>query len=349
MPSPSIAAPPEPAAIQLPFENPPANGTLQPVAPGISWLRLALPFRLDHVNVYLLDDGDGTAVFDTGIANAETERVWTELLAGALANRPVTRIIVSHYHPDHAGMAGWLAERTGAPVLMPATEYLTSLVIKLDPGALDSEPYRSFYLGHGLDPATTDALLSQGNRYLKMVTALPRTFSRLIAGEILSVGDAGYELMTAGGHAPEQAMLFARSRRLMLCADQVLARISPNISVHAFDPDGDPLGIYLRSLAALRESVPADTLILPGHNLPFTGLHTRIDELAAHHHARCDAIEVACRERPHSVAELIPVIFRRPIDDAHQMGFAFSEALAHVNYMRREGRLLTRAGRYTAP
>ena len=341
----SVVAPPP--TISLPFETPPPNGEPVEVAPGILWLRLALSFRLNHVNIYLIRDGAGFAIFDTGIFDDATKTTWTDLLAGPLA-APITRIIVSHYHPDHAGMAGWLAERTGAPVLMPTTEYLTSLVLMLDPAALDAEPYRSFYRAHGLDAATTDILLTQGNRYLKMVAPLPRTYRRLIAGETLQIDADAFDVLTAGGHAPEQAMLHAPSRKLLLCADQVLARISPNIGVDAYDPDGDPLGIYLRSLATLRATVPADTLVLPGHNLPFTGLHTRIDELADHHRARCDAIEAACREKPHNVHELMPVIFRRPIDDPHQMGFAFSEALAHVNYMRRTGRLERRDGRFSA-
>ena len=344
---PSLLVAPAPN-ITLPFETPPPNGEPLEIAPGILWLRLALPFRLDHVNVYALRDGPGYVIFDTGIFDDTTRAVWTDLLDGPFAQSPITRIIVSHFHPDHAGMAGWLADRTGAPVLMPATEYLTSLVLMLDPQALDSEPYRSFYRGHGLDEATTENLLTLGNRYLKMVAPLPRTFRRLIAGETLLIDGAPFYVATAGGHAPEQAMLHAPEHRLLLCADQVLARISPNISVDAHDPDGDPLGIYLRSLAALRETIPADTLVLPGHNLPFVGLHTRIDELTAHHDARCAAIETACRERPHNVLELMPLIFRRPIDDPHQMGFAFSEALAHVNYMRRTGRIHRRDGRFTA-
>ena len=334
--------------LQLPFETPPANGQPVEIAPDLLWIRLALPFRLDHVNVYALRDRDGYAILDTGIYDDATKATWSALLDGPFAQAPITRIIVSHYHPDHAGMAGWLAKRTGAPVLMPATEYLTSLVLMLDPGALDAEPYRSFYRGHGLDEATTDSLLTLGNRYLKMVAPLPRTYRRLIAGETLLIDDTPFHVSTAGGHAPEQALLHAPSRKLLLCADQVLARISPNISVDAHDPDGDPLGIYLRSLATLRATIPADTLVLPGHNLPFVGLHTRIDELTAHHHSRCDAIESACREQPRNVVELLPVIFRRPIDDPHQMGFAFSEALAHVNFMRRTGRLVGQHGRFIA-
>jgi len=309
------------------------------VADGIQWLRLALPFRLNHVNVYLLADGPGTVVVDTGIGDPATEAVWTGLLNGVLRGRPITRIIATHCHPDHVGLAGWLAARTGAPLLMSQTEYLTCLNIHLDPAALDSEPYRSFYRGHGLDAETTEGMLTLGHRYLRMVTVLPRTFHRVIEGEVLRIGGRDWAVLSGGGHSPEQLMLHCALDGLLLSADQVLARISPNISVQANDPEGDPLGIYLRSLATIKRLVPAETLALPGHNLPFVGVHTRIDELTAHHAARCAAIEASCRGVPHSVAELVPVVFGRVIEDPHQMAFAFSEALAHVNLMRRQGRL----------
>jgi hypothetical protein len=243
-------------------------------------------------------------------------------------------------------MTGWLCERLGVKLLMSETEYLTSLNIHLNSHLADAEPYRSFYLGHGLDEETTGRLLTLGLRYLRTVTGLPRTFRRLIAGEVLRIGERDFDVLSGGGHSPEQIMLYCPADRVLLCADQVLARISPNISVQAMDPDGDPLGIFLRSLAALKASLPATTLLLPGHNLPFIGLHTRLDELAAHHAGRCNAIAEACRVHGHTAAELIPVVFRRPIDDPHQMGFAFSEALAHVNLMMREGRLRFADGRY---
>lgn len=318
------------------------------VAPGITWLRLGLPFRLDHVNVYLLEDGPGYALVDTGIGDELTRAVWEELLAGMLQSRPLTRIIVTHFHPDHVGMAGWLCDRTGATLLMSQTEYLTSLMIHLDPEALDAEPYRSFYLGHGLAPDTTAQLLTNGQQYLLKVTGLPRTFRRLIAGETLTVGDRRFDVLSGGGHSPEQVMLYCPADQLLLAADQVLARISPNISVQAMDPEGDPLGIFLRSLASLKGSLPGGTLVLPGHNLPFMGLHTRVDELTAHHDARCAAIFEACSVEGRTAADLVPVVFRRVIDDPHQMGFAFSEALAHVNLMERQGRLRFSAGRYRA-
>jgi glyoxylase-like metal-dependent hydrolase (beta-lactamase superfamily II) len=331
---------PAPApALRFPHPSPPAPGQAIEVAPGIQWVRLALPYRLDHVNIYLIDDGEGWTVVDTGLDNEPTRATWDALLAGPLAGRALTRVLVTHYHPDHMGLAGWLCERFTLPLLMSQTEYLVSLAIHLDPGALNAEPYRSFYRSRGLDADTTERLLTGGHRYLRMISSLPRTFRRLIAGESLRIGARAFEVVTGGGHAPEQVMLFCRDENLLLAADQVLAKISPNISVQAMDPEGDPLGIYLRSLASLKRDIPEGALVLPGHNLPFVGLHGRIDELSAHHEVRCRAIEEACRQGPRTAADLVPVVFRRTIDDPHQMGFAFSEVLAHVNYMVRQHRL----------
>ncbi len=339
---------PSSATLEFPIAEPPAPGKMITVAPGVLWLRLALPFRLDHVNLYLLEDGDGYALVDTGIADEASRTAWRHLLDGPLRARKLTRILVTHFHPDHVGMAGWLCEATGAPLLMAQTEYLTSRMIHLDPQALDAEPYRSFYRNHGLAAETTDRLLANGHDYLRMVTGLPQTFRRLIAGETLTVGARRFAVLSGGGHAPEQIMLYDAEARLLLAADQIMARISPNISVQAMDPMGDPLGIYLRSLASLRQALPADTFVLPGHNLPFVGLHTRVDELAAHHAERCHAIVLACEREALTAAELVPVVFRRPIEDPHQMGFAFTEALAHVNYLERAGRLAFANGRYAA-
>ena len=328
----------------FPCPTPPAPGSTIQVAPGLLWVRLALPYRLDHVNVYLIDDGTGWALLDTGIDDAPTRAAWDGLLAGPLRERPLTRVLVTHYHPDHIGLAGWLCERFGLQLAMSQTDYLVSRNIHLDPGALNAEPYRSFYRAHGLDADTTERLLTNGHRYLRMVSGLPRTFRRLIAGERIAVGSRSFEVLTGGGHAPEQVMLFCRAENLFVCADQVLARISPNISVQAMDPEGDPLGIYLRSLAGLKRDMPTGVLVLPGHNLPFVGLHARIDELAAHHEARCLAIVEACRQGPRTAADLVPIVFRRAIDDPHQMGFAFSEVLAHVNYLLRQARLQPASG-----
>jgi glyoxylase-like metal-dependent hydrolase (beta-lactamase superfamily II) len=320
------------------YPTPPKPGETIEVAPGILWARIPLPFRLDHVNVYLIDDGDGWAVLDTGIGNDATRAVWEALAAGPLAGRRLSRLIVTHFHPDHIGLAGWLCERFGMPLLTSQTSYLGCLNISLSPGALDAKPYRDFYLRNGLDQETTARVTTQGHGYLKMVTPLPPTFLRLVAGDMVRIGGRTFAVLTGDGHAPEQIMLYCAAEKLFLAADQVLAKISPNVSVWAVDPHGDPLGLYLRSLRALSAELPADVLVLPGHQLPFHGLHTRAAELMAHHDERCAAIAAACRVKPRSAAELVPVIFHHALDP-HQMSFAFSEVLAHVNYMLGQGEL----------
>jgi glyoxylase-like metal-dependent hydrolase (beta-lactamase superfamily II) len=330
-----------PQTLDFPFTAPPRAGEIVEIRPGIFWARFALPFRLDHVNIYLIEDRNGLALIDTGIDNTSSRAAWEALLAGPLAGRKLTRAIATHFHPDHVGLAGWLCERFDLQLAMSQTEYLIALNIRLDPGALKSEPYRSFYRSHGLSEEATEVLLGNGLQYLRMVSPPPRTFLRLIAEERVNIGGRCFEVMTGAGHSPEQVMLYCAADNLILCGDQVMAKISPNVSVEAMDPDGDPLGIYLRSLKNLKATLPEDALVLPGHNLPFVGLRARADELIAHHEARCAAILEACKASPQTVAELVPVIFGRNIDDPHQLVFAFGEALAHVNVMLRAKRLRT--------
>lgn len=322
-----------------PFPEAPKPGQVIEVAPGILWARMPLPFRLDHVNVYLIDDGDGWAALDAGIGDETTRAAWEALLAGPLSGTRLTRLIVTHFHPDHIGLAGWLSQRFDLPLLTSQTSYLGCLNVSLSPGKLDAKPYRDFYLRHGLDAATTSVVTTRGHEYLKMVTDLPPTFKRIVAGDQLTFGKRTFSVLTGDGHAPEQVMLYCESEKLFLAADQVLAKISPNVSVWAVDPEGDPLGLYLRSLLALSDRLPADTLVLPGHQLPFYGLQARIAELIDHHKGRCAAIANACRNAPKSAAELVPVIFHQPLDP-HQMSFAFSEVLAHVNFMLSQGDLI---------
>ena len=326
------------APLVFPFPEPPGRGQVIEVAPGILWARIPLPFRLDHVNVYFIDDGDGWAVVDTGINDENARAAWNGLLAGPLAGRRLTRLIVTHMHPDHIGLAGWLTERFDIPLLTSQTAYIESLNLSLAPGKLQAPVYRDFYLRNGLDKATTALISTMGHDYLGMVAPLPPIFDRLVAGDELTIGGRKFRILAGDGHAPEQLMLFNREERLFLAADQALAKISPNVSVSAMSPRGDPLGLYLRSLAALRAELPEDSLVLAGHQLPFYGLHERANELATHHEARCEALRQACREKPHRPAELLSVMFTRKLDP-HQMGFAFSELLAHVNYMLARGAL----------
>jgi glyoxylase-like metal-dependent hydrolase (beta-lactamase superfamily II) len=328
-----------PEPLVFPSPDPPKPGETIEIRPGVLWARFPLPFRLDHVNIYLIEDGDGFALIDAGIDDAKSRAAWEALLAGPLRGHRLTRIIATHFHPDHVGLAGWLCERFDLKLAMSETEYLIALNLRLDPQALRSEPYRGFYRSHGLTEESTELLLGNGLQYLRMVSTLPRTFLRLIADDRLRIGGREFEVMTGAGHSPEQVLLYSKADNLVLIGDQVLAKISPNVSVEAMDPEGDPLGAYLRSLERLKSTLPEDVLVLSGHNLPFVGLHARAGELIAHHEARCMAILEACKQGPQTVAELVPVIFGRNIDDPHQLTFAFSEALAHVNILVRGGRL----------
>jgi len=323
--------------LSYPFPDPPEPGQATEVAPGVLWARFPLPFRLNHINVFLIADGDGWAVIDAGIADDPTRAAWEALMAGPLRGQRLTRLIVTHSHPDHIGLAGWLCDRFGAQLWTSQTAWLTCLYESLDPDAMNKLAYRRDYLRNGLgDYAET--LLTIGHRYLRMVEPLPATFRRIVAGDVLDIGGRAFRVLTGDGHAPEQVMLHCAGDGLFLAADQVLAKITPNVSVWATDPEGDPLGLYLRSLAMLGREVPDDVLVLPGHQLPFRGLHSRLGELAHHHEDRFARILAACREGPKSVFDLLPALFRLPLGP-HETGFAFSEARAHVNRMVIEGRL----------
>ena len=322
---------------------PPANGATVEIAPGLLWLRLGLPFRLDHVNVYLIDDGHGWVTIDTGAGDAPTIAAWTGILeagpTGPLGGRPITRIVVTHHHPDHVGAAAFLAARTGATLLMGETEYLTAALLLSIDETEDRERRAAFHRFHGVSGLELDGIMGQLGRYRDLVPALPRSVLPLRDRDRLRFGDRHLAVMDAPGHAPAQMILHQADANLLFVADQVLTRITPNVGVLDGRPDDDPLGRFLASLAHLRAMVPDGGLVLPGHHLPFRTLHARIGELMGHHQERCAAIEDACAsDTGMTAAELVPILFPLVLD-AHQFGFAFSEILAHLNYLAARGRL----------
>lgn len=326
------------AALTFPFDQPPAPGTLTEITPDVRWLRLPLPFRLDHVNVYLIRNGVGWTAVDSGLGTDACKDAWKAVLAGPLRGQGLASLVVTHFHPDHVGLAGWLTSRFDLGMSMPRPEYLHSLLLQHAPADLGAEVFRPFYQLHGLSAEATEIVLSRGHEYLRRTTGVPPSYHRIKHGDTLAIGGRDLRVLTGGGHSLEQAMLYQPAEKLFFAADQVIARISPNVSVHPMEPDLDALGIYLRSLADTRAAVAADVLVLPGHGLPFYGLHDRIDALMAHHAARCAEIAAACREVPLTVAQILPHIFPRTLD-AHQTGFAFGEVLAHVNHMLAQGTL----------
>jgi glyoxylase-like metal-dependent hydrolase (beta-lactamase superfamily II) len=331
------------AALSFPHEGPPPGGTLVEVAEGVHWLRMPLPFALNHINLWLLEDGPGWTVVDTGLATDETRTLWQQIHQTGLAGRPVTRVLVTHFHPDHMGLAGWLCRHWQAPLFVTETEWLWGRMLSVDQDdASFAEEQLPFYRRTGADEATIQIFAGRGNPYWRRVSAVPRRFERLADGMALTIGGRIWRIVVGRGHAPEHACLHCPELGVLISGDQVLPKISPNVSIWPTEPDGNPLALYLASLAKLRGAVPEDVLVLPSHNLPFRGLHTRIDQLASHHDDRLAEVEAACAA-PKSAIELVPVLFRRALDP-HQLGFAIGETLAHLRYLERIGSL-TRSDR----
>jgi glyoxylase-like metal-dependent hydrolase (beta-lactamase superfamily II) len=251
----------------------------------------------------------------------------------------VTRLIVTHSHPDHVGLAGWITERFDCPLQMSQVEYLQSVYHQNRGTEERKNAQRLFFRRHGMDEDLTDKLLGRGQDYLKRVSVLPPAYHRISHGDEVVIGTRRFKVITGGGHALDQVMLYCAADKLFLSADQVLSKISPNVSVWAVEPEQNSLGEYLASLASLTTTLPYDVMVLPGHGVPFYGLKTRIKQLADHHEDRCRLIAEACREVPQTSRELVPVVFNKYPLDVHQMGFASGELIAHVNYMLNEGRL----------
>ena len=328
--------------LQFPVATPPAPGETVSIAPGVWWLRMRLPFALNHINLWLLEDGPGWTIVDSGYALDETREAWQRVFAERLGGKPVKRIIVTHFHPDHMGLASWLAERWNAPLWTTEKEYLHARMMSQDVGEASGNARRDFARRAGLDEeGSTNFGERQGN-YRRGCPDVVPAFHRIGDGTAIEIGGREWRVLIGEGHAPEHACLYCAETGVLIAGDQILPRISPNISVQAYEPEGDPLARYLASLKKLRAGLPPDILVLPSHNLPFYGVHERIDELAAHHAARCDDVVTACA-RPMSGADMLPVLFRRQLD-RHQMGFALGEALAHLHYLRSQGALTRETG-----
>jgi glyoxylase-like metal-dependent hydrolase (beta-lactamase superfamily II) len=316
----------------------PALGDAIEIVPGILWLRLPLPFRLNHVNIYILEDKDGWTIFDTGLADAATRTVWSKVIGSILRGAPITKVIVSHFHIDHVGLAGWFQERFSPTFYMSQTEYLLSRVFQAEEWYDVLSAETKFFNSCGLNLATAEEISRRRLGMRSLRTSMPKSFKRLRAGDLMRIGNREWRVLTGGGHAVEQLMLYSETDKIFISADQILPEISPNISVGSIQPDANPLADFLDSLTQIKAGISREVFVLPGHRNPFFGLFDRIGKLRNHHVSRCNAILTACREAPCTGLDLIPVVFGRDIA-AEVIGSAIGEAVAHANYLRSLGAL----------
>jgi len=337
-------------ALELQLDYPfgdtlPALGTTLEVAPGVRWLRMLLPFQLDHINLWLLrdrlDGEDGWTIVDCGIANDATRAAWETIFANELEGLPVLRVITTHMHPDHMGLAHWLTERWNVRLWSSATDYNAARMASSGLASIGGEATARFMASHGLtDPDSQAKIKARTNYYASMVPQLPPAYRRLLDGDTLAIGGHDWACHAGYGHAPEHISLHCAQLGVLISGDMVLPRISTNVSVHEGEPEGDPLRLYLASIARMK-ALPEDTLVLPSHGRPFRGLHTRVDQLVAHHDERFADVLNACAEAPQHAADLLPVLFRRALD-LHQTTFAMGESVAHLNALWLAGRLTRR-------
>jgi glyoxylase-like metal-dependent hydrolase (beta-lactamase superfamily II) len=300
---------------------------------------MPLPFALNHINLWLLDDGDGVTVIDTGLGLPDTRALWEQIFANELGGKPITRVIATHFHPDHFGNTGWLTERWGVELWCTQAEYQAAVLacVARGKGGKMLEHYRR----HGVAGDALDRLAERGNHYPGLVPSIPDSYRCLRNGDHVVIDGHRWEVMVVLGHAPEHASLWCEAMDVLISGDQVLPKITTNVSVWWDRPYDDPLRLYLDSLGRFRP-LPADTLVLPSHGLPFRGLHMRLDALRAHHDERLAETLNAIAD-PRSAAELLPVLFRRQLD-AHQMSFAIGEALAHLNHLEAAGSVVRTLG-----
>lgn len=322
--------------LTYPYPDPPAPGAAIEVAPGVLWLRSPLPMALNHINLYALRDGEGWMVVDAGLNYPAAIEGWEAVLAGPLEGRPITRVLCTHMHPDHIGLAGWLCARFDAPLLMSRLEYVTARMLLSDTGQPAPEEGAVFYRAAGWNEAQIADYRARFGMFGRAVAPMPQSYRRLIAGQTLTVGGAEWRLVGGDGHSPEHICLWREADGVFIAGDQVLPRISSNVSVWPTEPEADPLTDWLNSLDRLRALLPAETFVLPAHGEPFTGVHARLEALTRGHQVSLTRLERALAA-PKRAVDVFSALFGRPIGDG-LLGMATGESLAHLNYLTTNGR-----------
>jgi glyoxylase-like metal-dependent hydrolase (beta-lactamase superfamily II) len=325
----------------------PAIGAMHPLAPGLGWLRMPLPFALDHINLWLIgdriDNRDGWSAVDCGVATDATRDAWEQVFATGMEGKPLLRVIATHCHPDHVGLSDWLCTRFDAPFWATTGEYGFARMMSAALPGVDGTAAIPHFERHGLTaPAQREKMGERRSYYPTLVPAVPHAYARMQDGEQILIGARRWRVITGCGHSPEHAALYCADLKVLISGDMVLPRISTNVSVFAVEPEGNPLQLYLDSLGKFAD-LPPNTLVLPSHGRPFRGLHTRIAQLRDHHTARLAEVMQAATV-PVSAVDIVPLMFRRPLD-THQLTFALGEALAHLHKLWYDGILRRDTGK----
>ncbi len=326
------------ALLRTPWEVPPAEAEAIEITPGVLWMRLPLPMRLDHVNVFAFDDADGWTVVDTGFDSARGRAIWQRLLSGPLRGRPVARVIATHHHPDHIGLAGWMMAQ-GAELWTTRTAWLMARMLVMDEQERPAAETLSFWRRAGMP----DALIARRAaerpfNFADIVHPLPLGYRRLQDGMQVEFGGRRWQVLTGDGHAPEHAVLWSLDDNLVIGGDQLLPSISPNLGVYATEPDADPVAEWLESCARFAGQARDDQLVLPGHKLPFLGLPLRLRQMCENHENALSRLREALEQAPRTAVGCFPLLFKRSIGEA-EFGLALVEAMAHVNYLRHRGQI----------
>jgi glyoxylase-like metal-dependent hydrolase (beta-lactamase superfamily II) len=350
--APAVTTPVSPApagekALSFPLvETLPALGEALEVAPGILWIRMQLPFALDHINLWLLEDSEETATgvrkgwtaVDCGVTNPGTQAAWEQVFAGPMKGLPILRVLVTHMHPDHMGLAHWLCDKFKAPMLISATEYQAATMASHGTSNFGGVSTQQFFAANGWNNPEDQAKVNERVFYYsKMVPAVPETYRRLMDGQLVKIGQNTWRCISGFGHSPEHIALYSDEAKVLISGDMVLPKISTNVSVYAQEPEANSLTLFLNSLKKFAD-LPSDTLVMPSHGRVFRGLHTRIAQLVQHHEERLIDVQEACREKPGSAHDMLSVIFRRPLD-FHQTTFAMGESVAHLHALWHAGKM----------
>jgi glyoxylase-like metal-dependent hydrolase (beta-lactamase superfamily II) len=317
------------AALTFPFPEPPAPGESMEILPGLHWVRMPLPLKLDHVNVWVVDDGDSLTIVDTGIADDRTTALLCQV-RGALPRRPLSRVLITHHHPDHCGLADRLVEEHGAELLISGLAHEAGLILQHRAKGTDARSTAASLAKHGLSPEAQRFLVEREHEFDMLKPGIPEKFTPLEEGDTLTLGGYDCRVIFGQGHAPDHVCLYCAGAGFLISGDMLLPDISTHVGSPAAWLPGNPVAQFQKSVRRLA-TLPADTLVLPSHGVPFSGIRERVAELEVHHEQRCATMAAALAE-PRSAAELVEVVFQRELD-ALQLMFAMNETVAHLEYM----------------